>query len=432
VYLPIATSDKSSLELHQTALKMRYLVDILEEGQMKSTNNMGSKGEAVNKSNSKFPETSLQWRSRMEKMQTASDLIGFAEKFRISNTKDDENKMTEEQNNAFWILLCEKLRSSRARDSRANRSLIARVLRLRANEPPPDCLRCLVEMAYDPNDIRSLMLQYPPALHLQSSTDGDLLLHKISRRGYQFKKEFESILLKGIEDHVGGVGGFGGLVTKNKIGQTPLAIIFASIASRTSREYWEWLCDIIKLAVQQTKIFSSDNDADSDTSNIPLLHAAIELGSPAGLINRILLQPNALTICDSLGRTPLLIAVAEKSTSDDLIGNLIRRHPAATLQKDKQGNLPLNLKLRVGRKPRNREAVRHEYNYIIEARRDAKDLNLIGAFVQGSPESLEIQDVVTKLPPFMLASVYNQWPIDVVYGLLRTSPWVISSYSSKD
>eukprot|EP00555_Chaetoceros_dichaeta_P005233 CAMPEP_0198267056 /NCGR_PEP_ID=MMETSP1447-20131203/31433_1 /TAXON_ID=420782 /ORGANISM="Chaetoceros dichaeta, Strain CCMP1751" /LENGTH=325 /DNA_ID=CAMNT_0043957457 /DNA_START=192 /DNA_END=1166 /DNA_ORIENTATION=+ len=325
--------------------------------------------------------------------------------------------MTEEQSNAFWILLCAKLGRSRT-----NRSLIARVLQLRANEPPPDCLRCLVDMTDDLNDIQSLMLQYPAVLHIQSSTDGDLLLHRISWHGYQFKKEFESILFKGIEEHVGGVGRFGGLVTKNKIGQTPLLILFAYVASRTSEEYWEWLCDIIKLAVQQNTIFSSENDADSDTSSIPLLHAALELGSPAGLINRILLQPNALTICDFLGRTPLLIAVAEKSTSDDLIGNLIRRYPAATLQKDKQGNLPLNLKLKAGRKPRNRKVVRNEYNRT-DAIRDAKDLNLIGTFVRGSPESLEIQDVSTKLPPFMLASVDNQWPIDVVYGLLCTSPW---------
>jgi len=378
------------------------------------------------------------FKSDMEKMQTASDLIGFVEHFCSSNTEDDEKKMTEQQSNAFWILLCAKLRKqTNQANQQINRTILSRILQLRANEPPTDSLRYLVERTYDPNDILSLVLQFPAALHIQlsfdrntyrlaSSTNYDLPIHTISRQGFQFKKQLESILLKGIQEHVGGVGRFGGLVTENKFGQTPLTLLFRKIVAYSREEDWKWLCDIIKLAVQQNKISSSENDADSHTLDIPLLHAALDLGSPLGLINRILLQSDVLTKCDSLGRTPLLIAAAEKNTSYDLMGNLIRKNPAATRQKDKQGNLPLHLKIKAGRKAYNGE------NKEIDARRDAEELNVIGAIVQGSPESLEIQDVSTKLPPFMLASVDNKWPINIVYGLLRTSPWVITSYSSKD
>jgi len=378
----------------------------------------------VGKSNSKFLEKTLQWKSAMEKMQTASDLVNFVQKSCFSNIEDDKKITEERQIVTFWILLGEKL-------TFRDQSLPTKVLQLCTIEPPPPkyVLRRLLEMTDDPREISSLSLRYTALLHLKSSTNDELPLHNISRRGCQFKNEFESILSKGIQDHVDGVGGCGGLVTRNRLGQTPLFLLFANVVSNDSRkdghEDWDWMCYIIKFAVETNMTFSNKNDADSPISSIPLLHAALELGSPIGLINRVLIDCDDLTRSDSLGRTPLLIAVAQKnSTSSDVIMNLIRRCPAVTRQKDRRGCLPLHLKIKAGNGF-------HRRGKTVRQTED-ENFNVLGTIVQEAPEALEVQDPDTKLLPFMLAAVKDEWSLDVVYGLLRTSPWVISSCSSHD
>lgn len=281
--------------------------------------------------------------------------------------------------------------------------------------------KCFAKLNEQYQQLQALSLQNPTIRHLKSHTFEELPLHMVSRRGCQFKKEFESLLLDGIRHHVGGLDGFGGFVIENKSGQTPLSLLFANTCNRT-RENWEWFCHIIKLAVEQDFTFSAKNDVDS-VLNIPLLHAALDLGSPTGLINRILLEYDELTECDSLGRTPLMIATTNNNTSDHVIQTLIQRCRTSVKIKDNKGNLPLHLKIKAGR-----STIKNRTN----RKRDLNDFNVIAALVQESPESLEVQDGETKLPPFMLASIDEKWTLDVVYGLLRTSPWVITSCSRSD
>jgi len=349
----------------------------------------------------------------MEKLKTAYSLIMFVEKFSSSSAEDKKEIIDEELIVKFWSLLGDKIKSS------TDSSLIAKILHLGIVKPLPPkyVLMRLFEMTHDPQDLCLLSLRYPAVLHIKSSMDDELPLHSMSRRGCHHKRDFESMLLEGVRGYVGGIGGFGGLCTENKTGQTPISLLFANVISKSCHD-WNWMCSMIQLAVEQSLKLSSKDDASIPVHRVPLLHAALNLVCPPGLINRLLPRCD-LNTCDSLGRTPLLIAVEQKNTSYIVIKTLIRKYPAGVRQKDKRGNLPLHLKIKAGSKTSD------NINQYV------KDFDVIATIVQESPESLEVQDFETKLPPFMLASV-NKWSLDVVYGLLRTSPWVISSYSSKD
>jgi len=403
----------------------------------------------------------LEWEHK-----TARDLLEVVEKNILEGSCGESNhhlpasEQKRKVEDLFWTCMETKLnRGGGTVDS----SLLMRILQLQKvattkdyqpSQPPHSIFSELFVRCNDPHDLKSIILKYPKAIHVTVGHSGELPLHLIARRGSRFKDIFEYILFEGIKEQVGGMEeGFGGLTVKNKIGQTPLSLLFANVVARDHKQ-WDWLCSsVIKPVVEKIWDARISDEADNSTAKnnkytfhqIPLLHSALELGAPQGLINRILLESpgDVVKTCDSLGRTPLLIAVSQKSTSDDIIINLIHRHPLASGQKDKKGNIPLNLVIKAGRKTRTVE-YRNNHNNNSENdsnnndnrlsinNNDQKDIFLIGSIVQASPEAMQIQDVDSMLPPFMLASVDDKWPLNVVYGLLRTSPWVIQCFSNSN
>jgi len=298
-----------------------------------------------------------------------------------------------------------------------------------------------------PDEIRVLLEDYPFILHLKSSHD-NTLLHMASGYGYKYKDDFEFILDKCLENKVcSSVGmdkGYGGLMKKNASNQSPLAMMYSVVVYystlNSQHPRWVWFCSIIE---KVAKHFYNHRYGNDDEREILLLHAALEMACPTGVINHILhhsIRP-IVSQRDFLGRLPLNIALRNPHTHTSIILDLLTIYPEATAHVDSVGNTTLNLVLH-----NKTTSTSTEFNAkkSDEQSKDNKlfglsnngnkfdsfcdEINLIGRFVEYSPQSLEIENF-EQLLPFMSAAVENKWSLGIVYCLLRTSPSVMNEYS---
>jgi len=319
--------------------------------------------------------------------------------------------------------------------------------------PPYSVLRTLLGMCNSVKHYSDLVERYPACLIINSQ-EGDSILHRvIIDGGYRAKETINSIICTAAKMSYADVDVaerreeatknlmFGGLTRKDSRGITPLTLLFGLVAYHATRnpyhERWIWLTTLIRRVVhiqsyycnesQSTKnafdetLFLSDYSS-KELEKTPLLHAALEIGCPMGLMNRILCACGARTaeFCrlDGQNRTPLTIALSNKETPAEIVIELFKRSPAEVIEKldaDEEG-LPLHRIINAG---------------IKYSSRSENELVLIGTIVEKAPQVLHFQDNIHGMPPFMLACIDNVWSIDVVYGLLRTGPWAIEPYIKK-
>jgi len=225
----------------------------------------------------------------------------------------------------------------------------------------------------------------------------------------------------------------GGIIAKNKEGLTPLTMIYGLVDYHVARQpnhpRWVWLTTLIRSVVHlQLHYFNKSNkenpninftapnffDNPEELSKTPLLHAALELGCPLGLINRILdsTTVDGFCECDSFGRTPLDIALKNKNTVAEVIIKLFNRTPVEVTQKS---NLPLH------------HVIKRAIKFHGKSKSEDEIL-LIGTIVENFSHTMDMPDGELGIPPFMLASMDNTWSLDVIYCLLRTAPGAIESY----
>lgn len=345
----------------------------------------------------------IQWKAKMEK-EPMPNLLKLAE----------DEKVAEGQSYAFWKLLEKKMRVVLGDRRHGPVPGLARILNARTPKPPPrSVLSFFVEICDDPGDLQLLVQKYPAACQLKTPL-GDTPLHKVSRSAWKRKHIFRYILGTGTQRKIR----FGGLMSKNKAGQTPLALLYASTFNSSNPDPWIWLCSIIHgVAYQHLLTSYFENDKAPDRAGLPLLHAALELGCPGGIVNRLLCMKEnveSLRKHDFLGRTPLLTALSCKETTGEVICNIVRKHPMASTEKDSKGNLPLHL------------ALKSDIQCIDK---NDGDIFLIGRLVEAAPGALGARDIETQILPFALASIGDRWSIDLTYGLLRTAPWVLHDYA---
>lgn len=326
----------------------------------------------------------------------------------------EDKKVDEGQSDAFWILMEKKMRVALSDQRHELVPGLTRILNALTPKPPPRCVLCFfVEICDDPCSLKLLVQKHPVAC-LSKTPLGDTPLHKVSRCAWKHKDIFQYILGTATQQRIR----FGGLMSKNKAGQTPLALMYASTFNSPKPDPWIWLCCLIRDVAYQHLLASHYDDGNSpDKAGLPLLHAALELGCPGGLVNRLLcMQENvdSLQKHDFLGRTPLLAALSCRESSGEVIGNLVRKHPTASTEMDNKGNLPLHL------------ALKSDIQCIDK---NDGDIFLIGRMVEADPSALGARDVEMQILPFALASIGDRWSIDLAYGLLRTAPWVLHEYA---
>jgi hypothetical protein len=295
------------------------------------------------------------------------------------------------------------------------------------NPPPTFFLRTMMQLCRTASDIKSLVERHPSVLFVEES-EGNFLLHKVSMLGYnEAISVFEFVLFEGMKRNVHGKRGFGGLVTKNSLMRSPLVMMYGhTVRGLFYQHRWRWLATLIKevvirsiqdedvLAYESNSSEQCINTDDILSANIPLLHAALEIGCPPGIINRIMKEERtSLFAIDMRGKTPLQIACSHRNGHATAVNitTLIRTDPKILLEKDSNGNWPIHLLLK---------------SQIKSSNIYQDDITLIATFVHRAPQSLQIRDPQLNMHPFLLAAIADRWPIGVVYGLLRTAPHVLT------
>jgi hypothetical protein len=342
--------------------------------------------------------------------------------------------MSFKQSDMLWMLLEKKIRATFVRkgdlDSRMTSEACPKlcdVLQLETPKVPPhSVIRTLIQMCRGTKDYKMLATKYPVALEIVLP-GGNLIIHKIARMGYKEKASIEEIIMKGVEVQNRALP-FGGITTKNEAGVTPVMIIYGFVVYHArcdqNNQRWRWLCLLLQnvayscLADKPPMDLNNYKHVKELNKQMPLLHAALELGCPFGLMNMIFSYTTVEELCkrDFLGRTALVVALANPSSFGEVLRQLFRRTPTKALELlsiDTDGDLPLHRLIKSGIKYQSKQ----------------HDIVLIGSFVEEAPQCLHHLDNEFEMPPFMLASIGNAWSLEVVYGLLRTGPWAIEPFA---
>jgi len=283
------------------------------------------------------------------------------------------------------------------------------------NQPPKCFLVALLNMCKTSGDAIALVEHFPAALHVHTQK-GDLPIHIVTKEAHF--DVIESMICQGITENLGGNRGCGGLMTKNKQGVSPIAMLnaFAHRHGEEERRGYQLVSLIQKIAFHYLREDLTNDDIKAemiDPSQIPCLHAALTIGCPPNIISFV----NHYSVddyleVDLLGRTPIQIAASSTDIDAEVFLSELWRNPTAAFQRNSEGDCLLHQTLKTG--------VRNMGKYL-------DDVYFIGSVVQEAPKSLVIKDEVHGMYPFALASSKG-WSLGVVYGLLRTNPSVLESF----
>jgi hypothetical protein len=299
-------------------------------------------------------------------------------------------------------------------------------------------LTTLLTKCQNGSDAFQLVQMYPSILHIQTKNK-DLPIHLIARdtKEDRFFDRVESIIFQGIQDNVCGTRGCGGLMHKNARGLSPMASLSAHINCKHRRGTTSslerqliYLIQKISFHYLQMDRERKDNSDDADSpsvtkakyeytiveaSQVPALHAALDIGCPAYIIHLIQQEYCNEDSFDLQynGMTPLQIAASSASASVEIFLMLLRRNPEMASRRNSNNECLLNQTIKTG--PGRDKGP------------DIDDVCFIGNIVELSPESLLITDEVYGMHPFILAAL-AKWPTGIVFGLLRTNPCVLETY----
>lgn len=391
----------------------------------------------------------IQFKVKLESMNI-STLIDQSSVLLLKKEGQDhkEDPTTIQKSDVYWMLLEKKIRSTNISKGRNVLEFNERtpsfqeVIQIKTPKTPPySVLRTLVDMCQSATDYAKLAETYPDCLRIKFQ-NGDSLLHRVINIGGYKSKDLinliicntmimsNNIVTEEREDVI-----FGGLTVENDKGISPLIRLFGLAAHYNPgyphcKDQWIWLTRLIQRIVHiqlhycnkknKKNIYFDEtiflNDCCSkQLTKTPLLHAVLEMSCPIGMMNRILdaTTTDELFERDSFGRTPLVVALSKKKTPAEIALKLFCKTPVKLLyllQNEKEGDLPLHRIIKSGIKYHNA----HE-----------NELTLIGTIVEFDPQALYALDDIYRMPPFALACIDGVWSLDVIYGLLRTSPGAI-------
>ena len=252
-------------------------------------------------------------------------------------------------------------------------------------------------------EIASILLEAYPAGVARQNNEFDLPLH-VAIQHYQHPDDIRLLVEQGMIRKVGGQEGRGGVLVKNRLGETPFSLLNKQFSTgidiaclshpvyETDRRLWENL---------RTMVYAI-HDVDKDNAqNFNILHALITLDCPPEAIQLAqLMVPGQVRIADEKGRYPLSLAAAHTNCSRRVLDNLLGAFPRALHRFDKKGRYPLHWGAAGGR-----------------------------SFPEGT-ESIFSADIASipdreGMFPFMLAASSKDGTVDTIYRLLRYSPDVV-------
>eukprot|EP01083_Nonionella_stella_P023946 66248_1 len=255
--------------------------------------------------------------------------------------------------------------------------------------------------------IAAILLREHPAGVCQTNSDRDLPLH-VAVKKFRSNAYIRLLLEYGRSTNLGGEGGRGGILVKNKSGETPLSLLFKQISkgfdttvsipiSHTDFGLWKTLKTII----------SACFDFDS-VENFHFLHALIGMKCPPEALHlSCVMEPQLLSEQDEKRRSPLSLVAGNLAYPRKTLEHLILLFSRAAHISDIHGRYPLHWATLCGRH-----------------------------FLSGTNLLLTENPIVAVIPdnqgwyPFMLAASSCDSNTDLIYRLLRENPGVIQGQSS--
>jgi ankyrin repeat protein len=284
-----------------------------------------------------------------------------------------------------------------------------------------------------------LLTAYPEGIYQRSRSSGSIPLHHVlldlieqpppqQQQQQQQQRRQENTLNIDLCRLLIGTGAVtklsttaaGGLLTRNKRGQTPLSLFVQHLdhvmeVSTTSsstanyEEYVDTLWDFLIsdcLPLLMTLLKSNTKSAERNLE----LHTLIEYACCHSkiLMDRALHDYNdQASQRDPLGRTPLHIAaLIGSSCSTEALQSLIDANPKAPRMTDNEGRLPIDWAAESPNTP-------------------IKSLSLL---IKGEPRAVDTRDLRNGYYPFVSAAISECTSVNNTYYLLRAKPHVLSYF----
>ena len=300
------------------------------------------------------------------------------------------------------------------------------------NDPPVEILSALLGMCKKSCNLFHLVEKYPTAFDAETE-DGDLPIHLLCTKDRNYEWIKKMVFQRMEQEEKGGkLGGFGGLLVKNRRGLSPLDLLNAfTYRTRIQSSQMDQICRLVKLiqsvAFNHLQMKNNGEIIDDGTlirepSQIPILHAALIMGCPPHIIslakNLCQIDGTFESVCSTkfLGQVPVQIAAVSTCISSEVFLSLFRQNPQVAKELDEGGDFLLHRVIKERNAAEN-ECIKGTVG---------EDVFFIGSIVQEAPDALIVQDAEHFLYPFALAACEG-WPLGIIYGLLRTNPLVLET-----
>lgn len=282
---------------------------------------------------------------------------------------------------------------------------------------PLQVLSTLLDICQTTSSIDRLMMlidKYPTILMCRTSS-GTLPIQLVFERHAWDMGVFREIVYKGMDLHVGGIHGYGGLLEKtSKYQVCALDMLNSRInVHLISVEAERWRKSAFFSLIQDTVLKSLlDSEKVFDSIEVPLLHAVLMMNCPENIIMAAMSEcqhDRSLFTSKFLGETPIDLAVRNLvcKGGKDIFLHLVRWYQETVRDYDET---------------RGADQVLHKVLQLPNTGNNSihKDIEIIGAIVEELPEALVIQNSKDKMYPFQLAACHG-WSLDIIYGLMRTN-----------
>lgn len=250
--------------------------------------------------------------------------------------------------------------------------------------------------------IAAILLRDHPAGIKETNSDRDLPLHTAIKK-FRSDTYIRLLLQYGRSVNLGGKGGRGGILVKNKYGETPLSLLCRQISKGFDTAVSIPLCRTdFRLWKNLKMMICACFDFDS-ADNFHLLHALIAMRCPPEALHLSwVMEPHLIHEQDEKRRSPLSLAAGDLTYPRHTLERLILLLPRAAHACDIYGRYPLHWAALCGRH-----------------------------FSSGTDLLFAANPIVALIPdnqgwyPFMLAASSCDSDADLIYRLLRENPDVI-------
>ena len=279
--------------------------------------------------------------------------------------------------------------------------------------------------ARDAETAKVLLGAFPAAVGKKNRL-GCLPIYRATYAGDSNAEVVKTLIEAGVAQRLGGFHGGGGVFVENEKGESPLTVIFDTVANGPDANEFRSVSDLLLLSpsakntwdklgaivVAASLAKARMKNVTAEKFNFKVLNSVIELGAPDQVVHCALNTNHQECMeFNELGQSTLCIAAMRKETPTSIIKMLLEQENGgniAACKMDNFGRLPLHYAVASGRL----------YD------------DAMRAIIKAAPQALEIRDGITHLYPFMMAGLEKHCDIDLIYRLVTEAPGLLQPLST--